>query len=162
MRASGCAWCCRPRRSRSVPDRQAGSSELVSTAGNAAEPRAGFARVFSEKLFKKSSVTDGLGQPCMDCSRRRAAAGLRRGGSRRRFCRLRASPPRDYWDGYCAYMDLRCCGPNVSLFDPGSGKSISLLSDKNSLLRSPGNFLKKPSDLKGFSIYKASGSGRKS
>ena len=40
---------------------------------------AGFCRIGGESLFKKSSVTDGLGQPCMDCSRRRAAAGLRRG-----------------------------------------------------------------------------------
>ncbi len=49
----------------------------------------------------------------------------------------------------------------ISLLDPGSGRANSLLSDKDSLLRSLGNFLKKRSDLKSFSITKAPGSRRK-
>jgi hypothetical protein len=32
---------------------------------------AGFCRICGASLFKKSSVTDGLGQLCMDCSRKK-------------------------------------------------------------------------------------------
>jgi len=49
----------------------------------------------------------------------------------------------DYWDGYRADGCPKSHGPIISLLDPGSGKANSLLSDKDSLLRSLGNFSQK-------------------
>ncbi len=61
--------------------------------------------------------------------------------------RLRGVPPTasttgraDYWNGYRADRCPKSRGPIISLLDPGSGKANSLLRDKNSLLRSLGNF----------------------